>query len=165
MTHWTWDVLSDGSISTGTICYPILSFRRTCQVGFGLRFWWPGLIGHHCLQSGPVSPFQVTEDLPISPSKDLKSDSDLVKRIAATLHLQISQLGPEVTDSVYDIVQKDISMAIAFSIPGVVLLQHATEPWLKSSLVPVSSCRLDHMYSVQQKGMEFLFLYPKPNSW
>lgn len=38
------------------------------------------------------------------------------------------------------------------------------EPWLKLALVLVSFCHLDHMYQVQQKGAEFLFVHPKPNS-
>lgn len=54
-------------------------------------------------------------------------------------------------------------MAIALPIPGV-LLQHAKEPWLKPASAPVSSCRLDHMYRVQQDRTEFLIVHPKPNS-
>lgn len=79
------------------------------------------------------------------------------------LRLEISQPQPKVMDTVYDIVQRETSTAIALPIPGV-LLQHAKDPWAKPASMPVSSRRLDHMYRVQQEGAEFLFSHPKPNS-
>lgn len=73
-------------------------------------------------------PEQVSEDLPISPSEDLKCYGDLIKRMAAMLRFQISQPQPKVMDSVYDIVQRETSTSIALPIPGV-LLQDAKDPW------------------------------------
>lgn len=108
-------------------------------------------------------PTQVSEDMPILPSENLKCYGDLIWFMAAVLRIQISQLPLTVTDKVYDIVQKDVSTAIALPIPGV-LLQHTKEPWLKLTSTPVSSRRLDHMYWVQQEGVEFLLAHPKPNS-
>lgn len=81
--------------------------------------------------------------------------------MAATLHLNISQPTPEVTDTVYDIDKKDTYTAIVLPIPGV-LLKHAKEPWSNPTLVPVSSCCLNHEYQVQQEGAEFLLAHPKP---
>lgn len=83
--------------------------------------------------------------------------------MATTLYLNISHPTPEVTDTVYDIVQKDTSAAIALPIPGV-LLKHLKELWSKPASVLVSACHLDHMYWVQQEGVEFLFADLKPNS-
>lgn len=48
--------------------------------------------------------------------------------MAVMLRIQILQPVPKVMDSVYDIVQRDISTAIALLIPDV-LLQHMKEPW------------------------------------
>lgn len=70
---------------------------------------------------------QVSEDMLISPSEDLKSYRDLIKRMAAILWLEISQPAPNVTDNIYDIVQRDTSSAITLLIPGI-LLQHTKEP-------------------------------------
>lgn len=61
-------------------------------------------------------PTHVAEDLPISPSKDLKSYRELIKRMAATLHLRIPQLAPEINSSIYDIIQKDASTAVALTV-------------------------------------------------
>lgn len=77
---------------------------------------------------------KVAENLSVLPSEYLKSYRFLIKRMAATLQLNVSQLTPEVTSTV----QKDNSTVIALPIPGV-LLQHAKEPWLKPASVPVSS--------------------------
>lgn len=116
------------------------------------------------LEDHTLSPLaQVSKDIPTSVLEDLKSYGNLIRRMADMLQIQISQPFPDITDKIYDIVQCDTSTAVTLPIPGV-LLQHAKEPWGKLTSALVSSCHLDHMYRVQQEGVEFLFVYPKLNS-
>lgn len=57
-------------------------------------------------------------------TEDLKSYRDLSKRTVKTLHPSVTQLAPAVPDNVYDIVQRDTSIALPIHR---VLLQHAKE--------------------------------------
>lgn len=100
--------------------------------------------------------------MPISPSEDLKY-GDLIGRMVAVLQIQIFQLPPTFMDSVYDIVQRDVSVTIAFPIPGVPL-KYAKEPWVKPASTPGLYRCLNHMYQVQQKRAEFLFAHARSNS-
>lgn len=73
-----------------------------------------------------------SEDLPISPSEDVKSYGKLIKRIAAKLGLRYSTPKMYIDYVVFDVVQKDILPAVTlplmsvicrlYSLPGITLL-------------------------------------------
>lgn len=107
---------------------------------------------------------KVTDDLPISPSEDVKSYGDLIKKVAARLGLPTSQPQPAVEDDVVlDVLDRNLSTTIAIPLSKG-LLRSVQSAWENPASAPVSSRRLDHMYRVQEKSAEFLFSHPKPNS-
>ncbi|XP_015271758.1 PREDICTED: cilia- and flagella-associated protein 54 [Gekko japonicus] len=69
----------------------------------------------------------VSDNLPISPSEDLSSYGDLVKRMVHSLGLSIVQPQPSVSDTVFNVVQINTSTLIAFPL-STVLLQVAKSP-------------------------------------
>lgn len=77
--------------------------------------------------------------------------------MACSLGLFIMQPQPEMNDSVYGIVQGDVSTPVVLPSPPV-LVQRAKSSWAKPALGFISW--LDHMYRFQEAGAEFLFYHP-----
>lgn len=77
--------------------------------------------------------------------------------MAAVLWLQIFQSALNVTDNVYNIVQRDTLTAVTLQIPSI-LLQLMKEPWTKPASASVSS------HSLTCTSAKFLFDHPKLNS-
>lgn len=83
--------------------------------------------------------------------------------MTARLGISTSQPQPTEDDNVFDVLQRNLSTAIAIPMTKV-MLRTAKEAWDNPASAPVSSKRLDHMYKIQEESAEFLFNHPKPNS-
>lgn len=83
--------------------------------------------------------------------------------MAHSLGMSVMQPQPVVEDTIYDVVQLDISTPVAFPMPPV--LVHTTKSAMDKPITePISSRRLDHVYRLQEKDVEFILNHPKPNS-
>lgn len=83
--------------------------------------------------------------------------------MAHSLGMSIMQPQPLIEDNIYDVVQSYISAPVALPMPPVLI--HTEKAALeKPASGPISSCRLDHMYRLQEKDVEFILNHPKPNS-
>lgn len=56
-------------------------------------------------ESPQKDPLKVSEDLPISPSEDVKSYGDLIRKVVTTLGLPYIEPKEHVEDIVFDVVQ------------------------------------------------------------
>lgn len=111
----------------------------------------------------PYPPIWVSEDLPISPSKDFRSYADLICKMAVGLGISTSQPAPVEDDIIFDMVQAAASSVLAIPLSKV-MLQSAKSCCDKLALIPLSSKCLDHLYRTQEDLAEFLFKHPQPNS-
>lgn len=111
----------------------------------------------------PSPPILVSEDLPVSPSEDVRSYGNLIKKMVARLNISTSQSTPVVDDFVFDMIQAQTSAAVAIPMSKV-LLQSIKAFWEKPASLPMSNKRLDQMYHTQEQGAEFLFKHPQTNS-
>lgn len=106
---------------------------------------------------------EVSRNLPISPSEDVKTYGSLIKTIAARLGLSIAEPHTPVADAIFDIVLKEASAPVFLPLASV-FLQTIQQTWEKPSSAPASSKRVNHMYQVQEQSATFLYSHPKPNS-
>lgn len=121
---------------------------------------------HSSLDSGNETGAQdsnVIPDLPIYLSKDVKSYSALIKKIAARLGLSLSVPKTQLQDAIYDVVQRDVLAPVSLPM-ATLLLQAVKNTWVHPSSAPTSLKWLDHMYQVQELSATFLYTYLKPNS-
>lgn len=105
----------------------------------------------------------MTEDQPISPSEDIKTYGELIRKVATALGLPLSEPKPTVVDAVFDVLHRDISTPISLPLVSAVL-QAIQAAWSNPSSAPTSTKKLDHMYRVQEASAAFLYTHPKLNS-
>lgn len=83
--------------------------------------------------------------------------------MGAWLFITTSQPTPVADNVVFEMVQLQISSAIAIPMSKV-MLQSTKACWEKPALVPNSNKRLYHMYHTQEDSAEFFLKHPQPNS-
>lgn len=75
--------------------------------------------------------------------------------MAHFLGVSVIQPQPIIEDNIYYVVQSDISAPVTLPMPPV-LVRTAKDAMEKPALGPISSRRLDHMYRLQEKDIEFV---------
>lgn len=106
---------------------------------------------------------KITEDHPISPSEDIKTYTDLIRKVAVSLGLSTGEPKSQVSDVIFEVVHRNTSTVV--SLPFSSVLLHAVQAtWIHPASAPTSTKRLDQMYRVQESSAPFLYLHPKPNS-
>lgn len=108
-------------------------------------------------------PEEIVPEAPISPSEDVKSYGELIKRMAAALGIDVQASTPKAADKIFEILRKDTSPSLALPM-STTMMEAVKVPWERPSSGPISNKRLDHMYRVQEKDAGFLFVHPKSNS-
>lgn len=113
--------------------------------------------------TNPSPPMGVSEDLPVSPSDDFRSYTNIVWKMTARLGISTAQPSPEVDDVIFEVVHVNLSSTVAIPLSKM-MLQSFRSIWGKPVSVPISSKKLDHLYRTQEASAEFLFKHPQPNS-
>lgn len=83
--------------------------------------------------------------VPISPSEDVKMYADLIRKVASSLGLSLCDPHPQVSDTVFDVIHRDVSPIISLRLSSV-LLQSIQATWVHPASAPTSTKRLDQMY-------------------
>lgn len=81
-------------------------------------------------------PPDVSEDLPVSPSDDYRSFTDIVRKMATRLGVSTTQPSPEVEDVFFEVVHPNLSSTVAIPLSRV-LLRTVQSTWSKPASVPV----------------------------
>lgn len=116
------------------------------------------------LEDASTSPTPlVSSDLPISPSEDVRTYGIWFIRWHLILGFPCLTPPKIVDDVVFDVIQAQLSSAVAIPIMKI-MLEAAQYTWSKLSSVPISCKRLDHVYQTQEKSAAFFFHHPSLNS-
>ncbi|EMP37500.1 hypothetical protein UY3_05313 [Chelonia mydas] len=99
---------------------------------------------------------------PSVPQEDYRGHQDLLKRVAASLHLQAEEM-EEPSDSLFNDLSPSALGRVAFPLhEGVARISNAL--WqTPASLAPISK-KEERKYFVPLKGHEYLYTHPVPNS-
>lgn len=106
---------------------------------------------------------KLSEALPISPSEDIRTYADLIRKVAMALGLSLGEPKSHVSDVVFEVLHRDIAPIVSLPLSSV-LLQSIQTTWIHPASAPTSTKRLDQMYRIQESSAQFLYAHPKPNS-
>lgn len=80
---------------------------------------------------------RVSQDLPISPSEDVKSCADLIRKIASKLGLQYPESHTQIADVFFDVVQRDVSAPVSLPLSSAFCLYPPAERPVGPSDLPM----------------------------